>query len=80
MSPGMEGLLEPRDQRLMDLCAFIVHTVNGRRRTRITIVIDGDSFGIGGVEEVFNPRGNIEAASRGGRQNARPGRKTPGCH
>ncbi len=55
--------MQPRERRLMELCGFIVAQVNRRRKRRITIVIDGDHFGIGSIEEILNPRGNIPVVS-----------------
>jgi len=43
----------------MDLCGFIVAQVNSRKKRKITIVVDGESFGVGSIEEVLNPRGSI---------------------
>jgi hypothetical protein len=51
--------VQPREQRITDLCGFIVKQVAARKRRRIMILVDGESFGIAGVEEIMNPRGPI---------------------
>ncbi len=44
---------------MLDLCGFIVGTVKSRCRKRITILVDGDTFGVVGVDEILNPKGPI---------------------
>ena len=48
-----------REQRIVDLCGFIVSQINTRRRRKVTIMIDGERFGIASVEDLVNPFGPI---------------------
>lgn len=48
-----------REQRLQALVQYLVGAVNTRGKRRITLLVDGESFGIAGIEELLNPRGPI---------------------
>ena len=54
---------EALEQRLRDLCGFIVKQIASHKRRRITILVDGESFGIASVEELENPRGPIPGST-----------------
>ena len=47
------------EHRIIDLCGFVVGMVRSRGRKRITILIDGETFGVASIEDLLNPRGPI---------------------
>lgn len=56
------------DARLVELCGYIVGMVKSRCRKKITVLIDGDTFGVCAVEDLTNPRGPIPAPPQMGPQ------------